>query len=214
MQIEKKEYSWLEVTKIAMEKLGGHAKYKDLYEMIKSLYPEKTASVVDYKAQVRGTIERFSSDSEVFHKTNSKNDIFYLVGEKGDGHWGLREFNPHDNDVDITEDDEGFPEGKKKLKLHICSERNYNVIKEAKSRYKNKHGKLICEICEFDFEKVYGDIGVDFIEGHHIIPVSELEEGDTTRVKDIVLVCSNCHKMIHRKRPWLGIDQLKEVLKK
>ena len=117
------------------------------------------------------------------------------------------------NDVDITEDDEGFPEGKKKLRTHICRERNYKVIKEAKSRYKDKHGKLICEICEFDFEEVYGDIGVDFIEGHHIIPVSELEEGDTTRVEDIILVCSNCHKMLHRKRPWLKPEELKDLLK-
>lgn len=205
--------SWLDMIIDSMEKLGGHSKYKDLYEMIEYLYPEKTSLVVDYKAQVRGTIERFSSDSEVFHKKKSKRDIFYLVGEKGDGHWGIRNFNPHGNDVDITEDDEGFPEGKKKLRTHICRERNYKVIKEAKSRYKDKHGKLICEICKFDFEEVYGEIGTDFIEGHHTIPVSELEEGDKTRVEDIVLVCSNCHKMLHRKRPWLKSEELKDILK-
>lgn len=205
--------SWLDMIIDSMEKLGGHSKYKDLYEMIEYLYPEKTSSVVNYKAQVRGTIERFSSDSEVFHKKKSKRDIFYLVGEKGDGHWGIRNFNPQGNDVDITEDDEGFPEGKKKLRTHICRERNYKVIKEAKSRYKDKHGKLICEICKFDFEEVYGEIGIDFIEGHHTIPVSELEEGDKTRVEDIVLVCSNCHKMLHRKRPWLKPEELKYILK-
>lgn len=121
--------SWLDMIIDSMEKLGGHSKYKDLYEMIEYLYPEKTSSVVNYKAQVRGTIERFSSDSEVFHKKKSKRDIFYLVGEKGDGHWGIRNFNPQGNDVDITEDDEGFPEGKKKLRTHICRERNYKVIK-------------------------------------------------------------------------------------
>ncbi|HBF5906854.1 TPA: HNH endonuclease [Clostridioides difficile] len=205
--------SWIDMIIEAMQKLGGHAKYKDLYEMIESLYPEKTSSVVDFKAQVRGTIERFSSDSEVFHTTKSKKDIFYLVGEKGDGHWGLREFAPHDNDVDITEDDEGFPEGKKKLRTHICRERNYKVIKEAKKRYKDNYGKIICEVCDFDFEEVYGDIGSDFIEGHHIVPVSELEEGSTTRVEDICLVCSNCHKMLHRKRPWLKSEELKYILK-
>ena len=206
--------SWLDMIIDSMEKLGGHAKYKDLYLMIESLYPEKTSSVVDYKAQVRGTIERFSSDSDVFHKTKSKTDIFYLVGEKGAGHWGFRDFNPHDNDVDITEDDEGFPEGKKKLRVHICRERNYKVIKEAKDRYKDKHGKLICQICAFDFEERYGKIGTDFIEGHHTIPVSELNDGDKTKVEDIVLVCSNCHKMLHRKRPWLKPEELKDILKK
>lgn len=213
MDEEKKEYTWLEVITSAMEKLGGHAKYKDLYSMIEDLYPDKVSAVQDYKAQVRGTIERFSSDSEVFYKTKSKKDIFYLVGEKGDGHWGMREFNPHDTDVDMTEDDEGFAEGKKKLRTHICRERNYKVIKEAKDRYKKNNGKLICQICNFDFEQIYGEIGKDFIEGHHIVPVSELNEGDKTKVEDIVLVCSNCHKMLHRKRPWLKPDQLKDILK-
>lgn len=205
--------TWLEVIISAMERLGGHAKYKDLYFMIEYLYPEKVSSVKDYKAQVRGTIERFSSDSEVFHKISSNKDIFYLVGEKGDGHWGMRDFEPHDYDVDITEDDDGFVEGKKKLRTHICRERNYKVIKEAKKRYKQKHGKLICEICQFDFEKVYGEIGKDFIEGHHIVPVSELQDGDRTEVEDIVLVCSNCHKMLHRKRPWLKPNHLEKLIK-
>lgn len=204
--------SWLDIIIDSMQKLGGHAVYKDLYEMIEILYPEKTSSVVDFKAQVRGTIERFSSDSEVFHKIKSKKDIFYLVGEKGQGHWGIRNFNTHDNDVDITEDDEGFPEGKKKLRIHVCRERNYKVIKEAKIKYKEKHGKLICEICSFSFEEKYGKIGEDFIEGHHVIPVSELKECDATRVEDIVMVCSNCHKMLHRKRPWLKPEELNELL--
>lgn len=204
--------SWLDMIIDSMEKLGGHAVYKDLYEMIKSLYPEKTSSVVDYKAQVRGTIERFSSDSDVFYKTKSKKDIFYLVGGKGDGHWGIRDFEPHDNDVDITEDDQGFPEGKKMLRAHICRERNYKVIKEAKARYKDKYGRLICEICKFDFEKTYGEIGKDFIEGHHIRPISELNENDKTKVEDIIMVCSNCHKMLHRKRPWLKPEELSELL--
>lgn len=213
MEKEEKKYTWLEVIVSSMQVLGGHAKYKDLYLVIEELYEEKVYSVVDYKAQVRGTIERFSSDSDVFHNTGCKRDIFYLVGKKGDGHWGLRNFNPHGNNVDITEDAEGFPEGKKKLRTHICRERNYKVIKEAKDRYKDKHGKLICQICTFDFEEKYGEIGTDFIEGHHTIPVSELNDGDKTKVEDIVLVFSNCHKILHRKRPWLKPEELKNLLK-
>ncbi|MBC2575551.1 HNH endonuclease [Peptostreptococcus canis] len=206
--------SWIDMIINSMEKLGGHAEYKDLYDMIEDLYPEKTSSVKDYKAQVRGTIERFSSDSDVFYKKKSKKDIFYLVGEKGDGHWGIRNFEPHDNDVDMTEDDQGFPEGKKMLRAHICRERNYKIIKEAKSKYKAENGRLICEICEFDFEKTYGEIGKDFIEGHHIRPISELNENDKTEIKDIIMVCSNCHKMLHRKRPWLKAEELIDKLLK
>lgn len=74
------------------------------------------------------------------------------------------------------------------------------IYGEAKSRYKDKHWKLICEIYIFDFEDRYGELGKDFIDGHHTIPVSDLNKWDKTKVEYIVLVCSNCHKMLHRKR--------------
>ena len=114
--------------------------------------------------------------------------------------------------IGFTEDDEGFPEGKLKLKQHLVRERNPEVIKLAKERYLQLHGKLICEVCEFDFAARYGDIGEGFIEGHHTKPISEMAEDEVTMVEDIALVCSNCHRMLHRKRPWLSINELKQLL--
>lgn len=58
----------------------------------------------------------------------------------------------------------------------------------------------------------YGEIGTGYIEGHHTIPISDMNENRKTKIDDIVLVCSNCHRMLHRKRPWLSIDDLKEIL--
>lgn len=112
----------------------------------------------------------------------------------------------------FTEDDEGFPEGKLVLKQHLVRERNSEVIKLAKERFIQQYGKLFCEICGFDFSTQYGDIGEGYIEGHHTKPVSEMTENEETRVEDIALVCSNCHRMLHRKRPWLTINELKELL--
>lgn len=140
--------------------------------------------------------------------------MFYSIEGKGKGRWGLRNFEPNLNSVDITEDDIGFEEGKKKLKQHVVRERNPQVINLAKEKFKQKHGRLFCEICEFDFFNVYGELDEDFIEGHHTIPVSELQEGERTRVEDIAIVCSNCHKMLHRRRPWLTKNQLKELIRK
>lgn len=139
-------------------------------------------------------------------------DIFYAVDGKGRGHWGLRDFEPNNTLVDLTDDDSGFLEGKKKLRKHICRERNAKVIKLAKENYKRKYGILKCEICNFNFESKYGEVGEDFIEGHHIKPVSELVDGEKTKVEDIVLLCSNCHRMIHRKRPWLSKCDLKSLI--
>ena len=37
-----------------------------------------------------------------------------------------------------------------------------------------KHWKAICTVCDFDFEKTYGEIGKGFIHVHHLIPVSQI----------------------------------------
>ena len=71
---------------------------------------------------------------------------------------------------------------------------------------------LLCEACGFDFEQVYGEHGKGFIECHHTKPVSELKAGEKTKLSDLALVCSNCHRMIHRRRPWLSVSELGELL--
>ena len=119
---------------------------------------------------------------------------------------------PELSDVGMTEDDQSFPEGKKKLRQHLVRERNQALVSRKKGIAK-KEAKLSCCICEFSFEEYYGDIGRDYIEAHHVLPVSELKEDCETRLEDIVLVCSNCHRILHRKRPWLGADELKSILK-
>ncbi len=83
------------------------------------------------------------------------------------------------------------------LKLHRFKERDSKVIKRAKEKAK-REGRLHCEICLFNFEKQYPILGKDFIECHHKQPISEggIRE---TRVGDLAIVCSNCHRMLHRK---------------
>ena len=129
-----------------MKKLGGHAYYSDLYECVKDRGNIDFDSLKNPNAQIRATIERYSSDSSVYKKGNNKSDIFFAVDGKGKGHWGLRNFEPHDNMVDLTEDDSGFLEGRKKLREHICRERNAKLIKLAKENFKKKYGTLKCKI--------------------------------------------------------------------
>lgn len=111
----------------------------------------------------------------------------------------------------LTEDNQTFPEGKEMLKLHLQRERNSKVIRLAKQRYLERHGRLFCEICQFNFNEVYGDIGEGYIEAHHTKPISEMKDNDITRIEDIAIVCANCHRMLHRKRPWLSINDLEKL---
>jgi putative restriction endonuclease len=120
-----------------------------------------------------------------------------------------------DNDIELNNIEGDFEEGKKYFVTHLCIERNPKVIKLAKDNFKNNNGKLYCEVCEFDFNNVYGERGFDFIEGHHKIPLAALNNSSNQRVNisDINMVCSNCHRMIHRKKQWITIEELKEIIK-
>jgi predicted HNH restriction endonuclease len=106
---------------------------------------------------------------------------------------------------------EGFPEGKIVERKHKARERNSELVRLAKKKYREKYGSLCCQVCNFDFEEAFGAIGKDYIEAHHTIPVSEMGKGYETKIEEIAIVCSNCHKMLHRKRPWLRIDELKKI---
>lgn len=210
---------WLPEIIEAMEALGGDASYKDLNKKIKERanIPGLTTRK-DWEAQIRGTIEKFSSDSKVFKKAKKvaggKEDIFFSVDGIGKGHWGLRNSTISQENVNLTEDDIGYPEGKKALRQHICRERNPAVIAKAKALFKQKHnGKLYCEACGFSFDNVYGKLGENFIEGHHKIPISKLQSGSKTNPKDIIMLCSNCHKMIHRLTfNENSLEKLKEII--
>lgn len=108
---------------------------------------------------------------------------------------------------------DGFPEGKMKQKLHLVRERNAELVRQAKLLALKTFGGLICECCGMDFQSIYGRIGVGFIEAHHTKPISTLhKDGEKTQICDLAMVCSNCHRMLHRRRPWLERHELKQLL--
>lgn len=70
-----------------------------------------------------------------------------------------------------------------------------------------------CNICNFDFNEKYGSIGKQFIEVHHIVPVSQLGVDYKINVdKDLIPVCANCHSMLHKKNPPYLPIELKEII--
>ncbi len=104
-------------------------------------------------------------------------------------------------------------EGRILYQLHRTRERNQEIVKKAKEHaIKSGHG-LVCCICNFDFYHFYGDIGKDYIECHHIKPIAEYGEGGRTKVTDFALVCANCHKMLHRRSPWIKVEELKSSIR-
>ena len=72
----------------------------------------------------------------------------------------------------------------------------------------------ICRVCEFNFEKKYGELGKGFIHVHHTKQLSTIgKEYTVDPVKDLVPVCPNCHAMLHKKKPAYTIRNLKQIMK-
>jgi 5-methylcytosine-specific restriction protein A len=112
----------------------------------------------------------------------------------------------------LAGEEEDGAEGQILTRTHRVRERDVNLVKRKKEQVRKAVGVLKCEVCDFDFSSRYGAHGEGFIECHHTKPVSELKAGDRTKLADLALVCSNCHRMIHRRRPWLSIERLKALL--
>lgn len=103
-------------------------------------------------------------------------------------------------------------EGAVIYKLHKFRERDSRIIVRKKEFEYKKNGRLLCEACSFDFHETYGDLGFKFIECHHKTPLSEFTSSSKTQFDDLGLVCSNCHRMLHRKLDTLSIESLKQML--
>lgn len=98
-------------------------------------------------------------------------------------------------------------------RVHTVRERNQRIVRLKKEKFREENsGRLFCEACDFDFADRYPCHGDGYIECHHIKPLSELRPGDKTALDDLALLCSNCHRMVHYRRPWLDMRGLNRVL--
>lgn len=105
-----------------------------------------------------------------------------------------------------------FEEGVRYQAERSFFRRNPHLAEEAKRQYGCK-----CQACGFDFVSAYGELGTNFAEVHHLNPLSERPpdewtQGIISNVGDVVVLCANCHRMIHRRKPALSIDELKAIL--
>lgn len=72
------------------------------------------------------------------------------------------------------------------------------------------HG-LDCMACGFNFERAYGSLGRGFIEIHHVVPLAEAGKSATDPARDLIVLCANCHRIVHRKQGLcLSLDEIRE----
>jgi 5-methylcytosine-specific restriction protein A len=124
-------------------------------------------------------------------------------------HGTLQPVHPEDDEAD--DEEASAPEGRVLYRRHRTRERNKALRQKKIDSVLKKGGTLACEVCGFDFGKVYGERGSGYIECHHVVPLHEAGEG-TTKLADLALICSNCHRMIHRSAPWPTPAQLQALV--
>ena len=121
---------------------------------------------------------------------------------------------PKTGESENIDEDEEFPEGRILSRSHRFKERNFELVKKKKLQVFQKTGKLACEVCNFEFTEFYGDMGQGCAECHHNIPIAELQGEQGIKLSDLSILCPNCHRVIHRRRPWLMVQQLRDLLRK
>lgn len=114
-------------------------------------------------------------------------------------------------DLDSLHDEETYGEGGKGWQFTSYYERNPKLRAAAILCHGTK-----CKICDFDFGEFYGERGAGYIEVHHLRPVSRRKDEVKVNPKnDMTVVCSNCHRMIHRKKDRiLSLEEMKKLVGK
>lgn len=103
-------------------------------------------------------------------------------------------------------------EGRVLTRLHRIRERSGKLVNAKKKEALKQHGRLYCEACGFDFSIKYGSTGAGLIDVHHTKPVHTLIQGDVTKLEDLVLLCANCHRVVHSSRKWLTVEQVMDLV--
>lgn len=156
-------------------------------------------------------------DKKIFREFNNNRALLDSIAK------AILEIN-NDNNIraeilSVEEDEQTWNdsvlEGSILYKLHKSRERSVKIVKKKKDKTFKLLGKLVCEVCEFNFFERYGELGIGFIECHHRKPLSSLKASSETFLEDLALVCANCHRMLHRKMGEMGemtVDDLKKLI--
>jgi hypothetical protein len=192
---------------------------------------KRTRDKTKIEIRALGVVRRIDPEDRRVHVRWVKTGLHHQVPSKG-CYDSIREFGPSDpwtrevfglDDPDGVSDGGGIPdvdgddhldlEGGRSWRLHLMIERDRGNVDRKKRQVKRDTGSLDCEACGFNFAEFYGDLGDDFCEVHHKVPVSQLDSPVCPDFDDLAIVCSNCHRMIHKTHPMMSIPEFRELLR-
>lgn len=144
----------------------------------------------------RSNIDNYAGDEEVLRSVRTL--IMPLM-------LSLAELIGYDEEQDHSTP--GEEEGEEYLRHSIARERNPRNRKMCILL----HGAQ-CKVCGFDGTDKYGS-GFELVEVHHIEPLSSFEGGKVfDPAEDLVPLCPNCHRAIHKRSPPYTLDELRALM--
>jgi predicted HNH restriction endonuclease len=178
--------------------------------------PMREVNITPYISQLR-----FNSESDHLDTTSGAIDVKQLLAVRElmpnsaqflQQLWYDDEYRPDSvqDYLELLEDDAAYAEGKTIVRTVRQRQRNRQLVEDAKLRFKAKHGHLFCEACGFDFGDYYG---VEYIEAHHSEQLASYGDDDSTSLDDLVMLCANCHRMIHTRTPPYSVEELKLLIR-
>lgn len=149
---------------------------------------------------------------------DNKDSLLYLLGNNfnsNDSMEGLNSLTEHQDKMEVFDEDILITEGSSEYVLSKKIKRSVKLRNYAIEYYLDVRGNISCDICGFDFEYVYGEPAAGYIEMHHLEPVYMYKGDDIQKtiedaIKNLLPVCANCHRVIHRTRPPYEISDVRQ----
>ncbi|MFD6548232.1 HNH endonuclease [Streptomyces sp. NPDC058398] len=107
-------------------------------------------------------------------------------------------------------------EGRLLVRRALVRERDPRLRRLKIQQVRRRGQALRCEVCDFDFAHVYGPLGEDYIEVHHVTPL-HISGPQETELSDLACLCANCHRMCHRSSPgesWRSPQALRALIRR
>jgi 5-methylcytosine-specific restriction enzyme A len=172
----------------------------------------KTADIATHHPQYPGRPTHGNVlDERVMARFLAEPDVMHAMAESIRA--SVANGEPADFPREVGYDGESEMEGRYLLRWHAYRERNPALRRRKINSVLSGGGSLSCEVCSFDFAQTYGERGSGYIECHHVEPLHVGGEGPRT-IRDLALLCSNCHRMIHAKPPWPTPAELREIIRR
>lgn len=104
--------------------------------------------------------------------------------------------------------------------LEMEGDVTHSLIKKRERSPRNRllclsiHGDK-CGVCNFVTQDTYGTELASILEVHHIEPLSEIGQPKAYNPEtDLIPLCPNCHRAIHKRKPALTPEALRDMIKR